>query len=146
MLSSIDMAVAEKESSDHVITVSDHHERSTYRKSQRHAHEGPIIFYSCVIGLIGPVMLVASYQSSTIWATNQQSRFPSHIHSYSAASTRLGRINGWTFCSNPGLSSPRSQIWVVLLTCIIQNGFINFAAMIGIEAVDNLYSFLAPAV
>ncbi|KAF7330587.1 DUF155 domain-containing protein [Mycena venus] len=33
--------------------------RSTYRMFQRHAHESPIIFYSCVIGLIGPVVLVA---------------------------------------------------------------------------------------
>ncbi|KAF7374876.1 DUF155 domain-containing protein [Mycena sanguinolenta] len=32
--------------------------RSTYRMLQRHAHESPVLFYSCVIGLIGPVALV----------------------------------------------------------------------------------------
>ncbi|KAJ7227206.1 hypothetical protein GGX14DRAFT_418620 [Mycena pura] len=33
--------------------------RATYRMLQRHAHESPVIFYSCVIGLIGPVLLVS---------------------------------------------------------------------------------------
>ncbi|KAJ7650238.1 hypothetical protein FB45DRAFT_887379, partial [Roridomyces roridus] len=33
--------------------------RSAYRVLQRHAHESPVIFYSCVIGAIGPVLLVA---------------------------------------------------------------------------------------
>ncbi|KAF8739418.1 hypothetical protein AX14_009787 [Amanita brunnescens Koide BX004] len=32
--------------------------RTTYRYLQRHAHENPVIFYSVVIGTIGPVMLV----------------------------------------------------------------------------------------
>ncbi|KAL1942264.1 hypothetical protein VTO73DRAFT_6328 [Trametes versicolor] len=32
--------------------------RQTYRYLQRQAHEQPVIFYSLVIGLIGPVMLV----------------------------------------------------------------------------------------
>ncbi|KAJ7494751.1 hypothetical protein B0H11DRAFT_2003266 [Mycena galericulata] len=32
--------------------------RSTYRMLQRHAHESPVIFFSCVIGAIGPVILV----------------------------------------------------------------------------------------
>ncbi|KZT65713.1 hypothetical protein DAEQUDRAFT_814109 [Daedalea quercina L-15889] len=32
--------------------------RQTYRYLQRQAHEQPVIFYSCVLGLIGPVMLV----------------------------------------------------------------------------------------
>ncbi|KAK7033143.1 DUF155 domain-containing protein [Favolaschia claudopus] len=32
--------------------------QSSYRMFQRHAHESPVIFYSCVIGLIGPVLLV----------------------------------------------------------------------------------------
>ncbi|KAI0728319.1 hypothetical protein C8Q72DRAFT_974276 [Fomitopsis betulina] len=32
--------------------------RNTYRYLQRQAHEQPVIFYSCVIGLIGPTMLV----------------------------------------------------------------------------------------
>ncbi|KAJ7707695.1 hypothetical protein B0H17DRAFT_1192150 [Mycena rosella] len=32
--------------------------RATYRMLQRHAHESPVIFYSCVIGAIGPVLLV----------------------------------------------------------------------------------------
>ncbi|KAJ7364058.1 hypothetical protein DFH08DRAFT_681113, partial [Mycena albidolilacea] len=29
-----------------------------YVLQQRHAHESPVIFYSCVVGLIGPVVLV----------------------------------------------------------------------------------------
>ncbi|EDR08507.1 uncharacterized protein LACBIDRAFT_297246 [Laccaria bicolor S238N-H82] len=33
--------------------------RSTYRYLQRQAHENPVIFYSCIIGAIGPVMVVA---------------------------------------------------------------------------------------
>ncbi|KAI0704438.1 hypothetical protein C8T65DRAFT_654040 [Cerioporus squamosus] len=32
--------------------------RQTYRYLQRQAHEQPVIFYSVIIGLIGPVMLV----------------------------------------------------------------------------------------
>ncbi|TDL19621.1 hypothetical protein BD410DRAFT_773832 [Rickenella mellea] len=32
--------------------------RNTYRYLQRQAHESPVIFYSCVLGAIGPVMLV----------------------------------------------------------------------------------------
>ncbi|KAI0667472.1 hypothetical protein C8Q78DRAFT_381843 [Trametes maxima] len=32
--------------------------RQTYRYLQRQAHEQPVIFYSVVIGLIGPVLLV----------------------------------------------------------------------------------------
>ncbi|KAF7312253.1 DUF155 domain-containing protein [Mycena indigotica] len=32
--------------------------RASYRVLQRHAHESPVIFYSCVIGLIGPALLV----------------------------------------------------------------------------------------
>ncbi|KAJ7475866.1 hypothetical protein FB451DRAFT_1132532 [Mycena latifolia] len=32
--------------------------RATYRMLQRHAHESPVLFYSCVIGAIGPVLLV----------------------------------------------------------------------------------------
>ncbi|KAL4248195.1 NADH-ubiquinone oxidoreductase 9.5 kDa subunit [Abortiporus biennis] len=32
--------------------------RSSYRYLQRQAHEQPVIFYSVVLGLIGPVMLV----------------------------------------------------------------------------------------
>ncbi|EPS96304.1 hypothetical protein FOMPIDRAFT_1130657 [Fomitopsis schrenkii] len=32
--------------------------RTSYRYLQRQAHEQPVIFYSCVLGLIGPVMLV----------------------------------------------------------------------------------------
>ncbi|KAF4571502.1 putative N19M, NADH-ubiquinone oxidoreductase 9.5 kDa subunit [Pleurotus pulmonarius] len=32
--------------------------RSSYRYLQRQAHESPVIFYSCVIGAIGPVMVV----------------------------------------------------------------------------------------
>jgi len=32
--------------------------RQTYRYLQRQAHDAPVIFYSCVLGLIGPVMLV----------------------------------------------------------------------------------------
>ncbi|OJT07232.1 hypothetical protein TRAPUB_1909 [Trametes pubescens] len=32
--------------------------RQTYRYLQRQAHEQPVIFYSLVIGLIGPVMLI----------------------------------------------------------------------------------------
>ncbi|KAJ7126976.1 hypothetical protein C8R44DRAFT_780094 [Mycena epipterygia] len=32
--------------------------RATYRMFQRHAHESPAIFFSCVIGLTGPVLLV----------------------------------------------------------------------------------------
>ncbi|RXW25547.1 hypothetical protein EST38_g316 [Candolleomyces aberdarensis] len=30
--------------------------RSSYRYLQRQAHENPVIFYSCVIGGIGPVL------------------------------------------------------------------------------------------
>ncbi|KAJ2917383.1 hypothetical protein MD484_g2964, partial [Candolleomyces efflorescens] len=30
--------------------------RSSYRYLQRQAHENPVIFYSCVIGGIGPVI------------------------------------------------------------------------------------------
>ncbi|KAJ6531812.1 hypothetical protein B0H19DRAFT_1188693 [Mycena capillaripes] len=30
----------------------------TYRMLQRHAHESPVIFYSCVIGLTGPALLL----------------------------------------------------------------------------------------
>ncbi|TFK28117.1 hypothetical protein FA15DRAFT_678541 [Coprinopsis marcescibilis] len=33
--------------------------RSTYRYLQRQAHENPVIFYSCIIGGIGPVLAVA---------------------------------------------------------------------------------------
>nr|GAT60733.1 predicted protein [Mycena chlorophos] len=33
--------------------------RATYRLLQRQAHESPVIFYSCAIGLVGPVLLVA---------------------------------------------------------------------------------------
>ncbi|KAH9895979.1 hypothetical protein C8Q73DRAFT_758481 [Cubamyces lactineus] len=32
--------------------------RQTYRYLQRQAHEQPVIFYSVVIGLIGPLMVV----------------------------------------------------------------------------------------
>ncbi|RPD56862.1 hypothetical protein L226DRAFT_574204 [Lentinus tigrinus ALCF2SS1-7] len=32
--------------------------RQTYRYLQRQAHEQPVIFYSVIIGLIGPTMLV----------------------------------------------------------------------------------------
>ncbi|PPQ85381.1 hypothetical protein CVT25_006412 [Psilocybe cyanescens] len=32
--------------------------RNTYRYLQRQAHENPVIFYSVVIGAIGPVMAV----------------------------------------------------------------------------------------
>ncbi|KAH9481739.1 NADH-ubiquinone oxidoreductase 9.5 kDa subunit [Psilocybe cubensis] len=32
--------------------------RNTYRYLQRQAHESPVIFYSVVIGAIGPVMAV----------------------------------------------------------------------------------------
>ncbi|KAJ7035077.1 hypothetical protein C8F04DRAFT_1100019 [Mycena alexandri] len=32
--------------------------RATYRLLQRQAHEFPVLFYSCVIGAIGPVLLV----------------------------------------------------------------------------------------
>ncbi|KAI0076690.1 hypothetical protein K474DRAFT_1597603 [Panus rudis PR-1116 ss-1] len=32
--------------------------KQSYRYLQRQAHEQPVIFYSCVIGLIGPVMVV----------------------------------------------------------------------------------------
>ncbi|OBZ73076.1 NADH-ubiquinone oxidoreductase 9 subunit [Grifola frondosa] len=32
--------------------------RQTYRYLQRQAHEAPVVFYSCVIGLIGPVMVI----------------------------------------------------------------------------------------
>ncbi|TFK75252.1 hypothetical protein BDN72DRAFT_955250 [Pluteus cervinus] len=33
--------------------------RSTYRYLQRQAHESPVIFYSCVLGAIGPVLVAA---------------------------------------------------------------------------------------
>ncbi|TFK51234.1 hypothetical protein OE88DRAFT_1659080 [Heliocybe sulcata] len=32
--------------------------RNSYRYLQRQAHENPVIFFSCVLGAIGPVMLV----------------------------------------------------------------------------------------
>ncbi|KAI0357142.1 hypothetical protein OH77DRAFT_135260 [Trametes cingulata] len=32
--------------------------RQTYRYLQRQAHEQPVIFYSVVIGLIGPLMVI----------------------------------------------------------------------------------------
>ncbi|KAF5382112.1 hypothetical protein D9615_004339 [Tricholomella constricta] len=32
--------------------------RQTYRYMQRQAHENTVIFYSCIIGLIGPAMVV----------------------------------------------------------------------------------------
>ncbi|KIP04174.1 hypothetical protein PHLGIDRAFT_109905 [Phlebiopsis gigantea 11061_1 CR5-6] len=32
--------------------------RHGYRYLQRQAHEQPVIFYSCVLGLIGPVMVI----------------------------------------------------------------------------------------
>ncbi|KAF8349109.1 hypothetical protein F5887DRAFT_949332 [Amanita rubescens] len=32
--------------------------RSTYRYLQRQAHENPVIFYSVIIGTIGPVLVV----------------------------------------------------------------------------------------
>ncbi|KAH9927646.1 uncharacterized protein B0H18DRAFT_907382 [Fomitopsis serialis] len=32
--------------------------RQTYRYLQRQAHEQPVIFYSCIIGLTGPIMLI----------------------------------------------------------------------------------------
>ncbi|KAG6908343.1 hypothetical protein DXG01_005254 [Tephrocybe rancida] len=32
--------------------------RSTYRYMQRQAHENTVLFYSCVIGAIGPVMAI----------------------------------------------------------------------------------------
>ncbi|KAF8071949.1 hypothetical protein FPV67DRAFT_909165 [Lyophyllum atratum] len=32
--------------------------RQTYRYLQRQAHENTVLFYSCVIGAIGPVMVV----------------------------------------------------------------------------------------
>ncbi|KAF9532624.1 hypothetical protein CPB83DRAFT_847093 [Crepidotus variabilis] len=32
--------------------------RRTYTYLQRQAHESPVIFYSCVIGLIGPAMVL----------------------------------------------------------------------------------------
>ncbi|KAF8910622.1 hypothetical protein CPB84DRAFT_1672537 [Gymnopilus junonius] len=32
--------------------------RRTYLYLQRQAHENPVIFYSCVIGAIGPVMAI----------------------------------------------------------------------------------------
>ncbi|CAL1701710.1 unnamed protein product [Somion occarium] len=32
--------------------------RQTYRYLQKQAHEQPVIFYSCVLGVIGPVMVV----------------------------------------------------------------------------------------
>ncbi|KAJ7104142.1 hypothetical protein B0H15DRAFT_766306, partial [Mycena belliarum] len=31
---------------------------SSFASQQRHAHENPVLFYSCVIGGIGPVMLL----------------------------------------------------------------------------------------
>ncbi|KAJ3558241.1 hypothetical protein NM688_g1037 [Phlebia brevispora] len=33
--------------------------RHSYRYLQRQAHEQPVIFFSCIIGLAGPVLLVA---------------------------------------------------------------------------------------
>ncbi|EJD05398.1 uncharacterized protein FOMMEDRAFT_79757 [Fomitiporia mediterranea MF3/22] len=33
--------------------------RSTYRYLQRQAHENPVILWSCVFGLAGPVLAVA---------------------------------------------------------------------------------------
>ncbi|KAH9931742.1 hypothetical protein B0H21DRAFT_781037 [Amylocystis lapponica] len=32
--------------------------RQTYRYLQRQAHDSPVIFYSCVLGFMGPVMLI----------------------------------------------------------------------------------------
>ncbi|TCD71085.1 hypothetical protein EIP91_000177 [Steccherinum ochraceum] len=32
--------------------------RSTFRYMQRQAHESPVIFYSCILGVIGPVMVI----------------------------------------------------------------------------------------
>ncbi|KAG5729446.1 hypothetical protein E4T56_gene11377, partial [Termitomyces sp. T112] len=32
--------------------------RSSYRYLQRQAHENTVVFYSCVIGAIGPVMAI----------------------------------------------------------------------------------------
>ncbi|KAF7327813.1 DUF155 domain-containing protein [Mycena kentingensis (nom. inval.)] len=32
--------------------------RATSRFMKHHAHENPTIFYSCIVGLAGPVMLV----------------------------------------------------------------------------------------
>ncbi|KAJ7158747.1 hypothetical protein C8R46DRAFT_1110161 [Mycena filopes] len=32
--------------------------RATYRVLQRNAHESPVIFFSCVIGAIGPILLI----------------------------------------------------------------------------------------
>ncbi|KAH8105407.1 hypothetical protein BXZ70DRAFT_524200 [Cristinia sonorae] len=32
--------------------------RTTYRYLQRQAHESPVIFYSCVLGAIGPLLVI----------------------------------------------------------------------------------------
>ncbi|KAJ7639877.1 hypothetical protein DFH06DRAFT_1217497 [Mycena polygramma] len=32
--------------------------RATYRMLQRHAHESPVLFYSVVLGLTGPAILI----------------------------------------------------------------------------------------
>ncbi|KAK7696404.1 hypothetical protein QCA50_001060 [Cerrena zonata] len=32
--------------------------RQTYRYLQKQAHEQPVIFYSCVIGFAGPIMVI----------------------------------------------------------------------------------------
>ncbi|CCM02711.1 uncharacterized protein FIBRA_04817 [Fibroporia radiculosa] len=33
--------------------------RQSYRYFQRQAHESPVIFFSCVLGLVGPAMVIA---------------------------------------------------------------------------------------
>ncbi|KAG9011614.1 hypothetical protein FRB94_000774 [Tulasnella sp. JGI-2019a] len=50
--------------------------RGLYASLRRHAHENPTIFWSCVLGAIGPVMAIAIPPIRQSWGWTRPEKVP----------------------------------------------------------------------